>query len=330
MNKFMNSAETMLAESLRGFGSANSTIIGVHETPFFVFRKDAPVDGKVAVISGGGSGHEPLHIGYVGRGMLDAACPGEVFTSPTPDQILSACHKVNGGVGVLFVVKNYAGDRMNFEIASEMLDLDHLTLSVTDEAMVADTEAGAERRGIAGTLIVEKIVGAAAEAGFDLDACGQFGVRANQCTRTMGVALTGCMVPAANRPTFNLAENEMEMGVGIHGEAGRKRMEIMNAKDIVHQLVTTIGADLSIRRGDPILLHVNGLGGTPLMELYLIYHLAEKLCRDKGWSVVRSLVGNHTTSLEMAGCSITVSVLKDDLLGLWDAPVHTPSLRWGE
>lgn len=319
----------MLIESLRGFGAANRHLVRVHEDPLYVVRRNAPTRGKVALVSGGGSGHEPLHLGYVGEGMLDAACPGEIFTSPTPDQIEAACRAVDGGAGILLIVKNYAGDRMNFEIATEMLDLPCETLVVSDEALSPSFEGITSRRGMAGTVLVEKMVGAAAQSGADLTACRRLGERINRCTRSMGVALTGCMVPAAEKSTFMLAEDEVEIGVGIHGEPGRQRSKHLPADDLIGLLLDTICTDLALRGGDRVLLHVNGFGGTPLIELYLIHHVAAQICKAKGLTIVRTLVGNHTTSLEMAGCSITLSIMADDLLALWDAPVRTPVLQWG-
>jgi dihydroxyacetone kinase-like protein len=329
LKKFMNHVDGMLIEALRGFGDANGHLICVHENPLYVTRRNTPVGGKVALISGGGSGHEPLHLGYVGRGMLDAACPGEIFTSPTPDQIEAAARSVDGGAGILFIVKNYSGDRMNFEIAEELLDLPLETVVVSDEALPLDSDPASTRRGMAGTVLVEKMVGAAAEAGADLKKCKHIGDKVNSVTRTMGVALTSCVIPAVRKPTFVLAEDELEMGVGIHGEPGRKRIKRMPVNDLVHQMIEAISTDLAVCSGDQVLLHVNGFGGTPLIELYLVYHAAAKICRAKGLEIVRSLVGNHTTSLEMAGCSITMSLLDEQLLRLWDAPVHTPCLCWG-
>ncbi|MCD4719694.1 MAG: dihydroxyacetone kinase subunit DhaK [Desulfobacula sp.] len=329
LKKIINSADTLLIESINGFGRANFSLIDVHENPLYINRKDAPLHGKVALVSGGGSGHEPLHIGYVGYGMLHAACPGEIFSSPTPDQILAAVKKVDGGAGVLFIIKNYDGDRMNFEIASELLDIEHSTLIVCDEALPPDLDQTIIRRGLAGTVIIEKIVGAAAQAGADLYSCKQLGKRVNRVTRTMGMALTGCRIPAASKSTFNLADNEVEMGVGIHGEPGRKRIRQMRADDLVHELIEAICIDLPIHPGVPVLLHVNGFGGTPLIELHVVYQAAFNLLEKRGLLIARSFVGNYTTSLEMKGCSITVTIFDDELLHLWDAPVHTASLCWG-
>lgn len=328
MKKIINSVESLLEESLNGFAKAHRDIVHFNHQPHFIRRKHANPTAKVALISGGGSGHEPLHTGLVGAGMLDAACPGHVFTSPTPDQMIAAAAAVENGGGVLFIVKNYAGDVMNFEIAGEMLDCPYETILVTDDVSLPQSHSTG-RRGVAGTLIVEKIVGAAAEAGASLTECKALGDRVNRVTATMGVALTSCTVPALGKPTFDIAYNEMEMGVGIHGERGREPMELSNAKDIVEHLMAAIDSDLQPNKGQSVLLHVNGFGATPLMELYLVFDLAEKLLQEKGVEVARSLVGNYTTSLDMAGCSITLTLLDDELISLWDAPVHTANLRWG-
>ena len=329
MKKFMNSVDQVLTESLRGFGAAHGDIVRVQTDPTFVARAGAPVKGKVALISGGGSGHEPLHAGFVGRGMLDAACPGQVFTSCTPDQMLAASQAVDGGAGVLFIVKNYSGDVMNFEMAADMVAGDQATVITNDDVAVEDSTYTTGRRGVAGTVVVEKLVGAAAENGADLAACKALGERVNKATRSMGVALTSCTVPAAGKPTFQLSEDEMEMGVGIHGEPGRKRVKLEKADAIAHTLMSAIDGDLKPKPGAPALLLVNGFGGTPLMELYLMYDAARRYCEGKNIKVARSLVGNYTTSLEMAGCSLTLTALDDELMKLWDQPVHTAALRWG-
>lgn len=328
MKKFINSIDTLLEESLHGFAKAHADIIQFNDQPHFVKRINPSKPGKVALISGGGSGHEPLHTGFVGSGMLDAACPGQVFTSPTPDQMLAAAQAVENGGGVLFIVKNYAGDVMNFEIAAEMLDCPHETVLVSDDVSIPKTHS-IGRRGVAGTLIVEKIVGAAAEAGADLATCKALGDRVNLATASMGVALTSCTVPALGKPTFDIGENEMEMGVGIHGERGRERMTMKSANEIVDYLAHIIDEDLKPQKGQSALLHINGFGATPLMELHLIYELASRFWEQRGINICRSLIGNYTTSLDMAGCSITLSLLDDELLRLWDAPVHTANLRWG-
>ena len=334
MKKFVNKVEDILTESLRGFGAAHPDLVEIHHSPTFVTRAGepvagGPVGGKVALISGGGSGHEPLHAGFVGRGMLDAACPGEVFTSPTPDQMLAAAEAVDGGAGVLFIVKNYSGDVMNFEMAVEMLAGENASVITNDDVAVEDSTFTTGRRGVAGTMIVEKIVGAAAEAGADLAACTALGARVNKAAGSMGVALTSCTVPAAGTPTLDIGEDEMEMGVGIHGEPGRRRVKLAAADAIAEEIVGAITADLGPKSGDRVLLMVNGFGGTPLMELYLMYGAAARLCAGTGLRIARSMVGNYTTSLEMAGCSITLVMLDDEMIELWDAPVHTAALRWG-
>ena len=327
MKKFIDRVDNLLEESLSGFGRAHADLIELHRSPTFIRRRQPPIPGKVAVISGGGSGHEPLHSGFVGHGMLDAACPGQIFTSPTPDQMVAATDAVESGGGVLFVVKNYAGDVMNFEIASEMLECAVATVLVHDDvSLPANHSAG--RRGVAGTLIVEKIVGAAAEAGADLAQCKALGDRVAGSTASMGVALTSCTVPAIGKPTFAIADNEMEYGVGIHGEQGRQRLLLDSATEIANHLCQTIDDELKPSKDQPVLLHVNGLGGTPLSELYLMYELARRYWERHGVSVTRSLVGNYTTSLDMAGCSITLTLLDETLTRYWDAPVQTPALRW--
>ena len=327
MKKMINAVESLLEESLNGFAKAHDDIIQLNHQPHFVARKQKTKAGKVALVSGGGSGHEPLHTGLVGQGMLDAACPGQIFTSPTPDQMMAAAEAVENGGGILFIVKNYAGDVMNFEIASEMLACAHATVLVSDDvSLPKDHSTG--RRGVAGTLIVEKIVGAAAEAGATLAECKALGERINDNTASMGVALTSCTVPALGQPTFDIGDDEIEMGVGIHGERGREPMDLTSATDIVNHLATAIDAELTPQSGQKILLHVNGFGATPLMELFLVYDLAVKYWQQRGIEIERSLVGNYTTSLDMAGCSITVTLLDDDLISLWDAPVHTANLRW--
>jgi len=328
MKKLINAVETVLDDSLRGFSKAHADIIQLNQQPNFITRVEPTSAGKVALISGGGAGHEPLHSGLVGKGMLDAACPGQVFTSPTPDQMMLAAQQVENGAGVLFIVKNYAGDVMNFEIAAEMLDCPHETVLVRDDvSLPKDHSTG--RRGVAGTLIVEKIVGAAAEAGADLATCKKLGDRVANATASMGVALSSCTVPALGQPTFEIDDNQIEMGVGIHGERGHELMEMTNASEIVAQLATAIEQDLPVQQGQEVLLHVNGFGATPLMELYLIYDLATDFFQQRGVKVVRSLVGNYTTSLDMAGCSLTITLLDDEMIQYWDAPVHTAALRWG-
>ena len=327
MKKFINNPEDFLHQSLEGFARAHGDLVEFNPEPRYVKRKAPKPAGKVALVSGGGSGHEPLHTGLVGAGMLDAACPGQVFTSPTPDQMLAAAQAVDQGGGVLFIVKNYAGDIMNFEIASEMLEVANASVIVSDDVSLPKNHS-AGRRGVAGTLIVEKMVGASAESGADLATCKALGDRINLATASMGVALTSCTVPALGKPTFSIAENEMEVGVGIHGERGRETVPLKIASEIVEKIAAIIDEELRPKPRQEILLHVNGFGGTPLSELYLMYDLASHFWQQRGVVIARSLVGNYTTSLDMAGCSITVTLLDDELKGLWDAPVHTAALRW--
>ncbi len=328
MKKFVNEIDAILSESLSGFAAAHGGLVTLGAENKFV-RRARLAPNKVALISGGGSGHEPLHAGFVGYGMLDAACPGQVFTSPTPDQMAAAAEAVDGGAGLLFIVKNYSGDRMNFEMAAELVEGPVETVITDDDVAVETSTFSAGRRGVAGTLVVEKIVGAAAEAGRDLAALKSLGDRVNARTRTMGVALTSCTAPAAGRPTFQLGETEMEMGVGIHGEPGRRRVPLAPANGVADEMVGAVAGDLGAAiRGEALLL-VNGFGGTPLMELYLMYNAARTQVEKRGARVVRSLVGNFVTSLDMAGCSITISMLDEELAALWDAPVETAALRWG-
>jgi len=328
MKKLINATDQVLTESLSGFVSAHADLLELGAEGKFVRRKQLK-PGKPVLISGGGSGHEPLHGGFVGHGMLDAACPGQVFTSPTPDQMLEAMQATESGGGVLLIVKNYEGDVMNFEMAAEMAECEVAMVLTDDDVAVETSTYSTGRRGVAGTMIVEKIVGAAAETGRDLTALKALGDRVNQQTRSMGVALTSCTVPAAGSPTFQIGENEMEMGVGIHGEPGRKRVALAEAKDIAAEMIGAIRKDFGeLAKGNAIML-VNGFGGTPLMELYLMYHCVEQELAGSGITIARSLVGNYVTSLEMAGCSVTLSLVDDELLGLWDAPVHTAGLRWG-
>jgi dihydroxyacetone kinase-like protein len=327
MKKFINSVDSILAESLDGFVAAHAAIVALGPERKFVFRR-SPAAEKVALISGGGSGHEPLHVGFVGTGMLDAACPGQIFTSPTPDQIVEAAILVGGKAGVLFIVKNYAGDCMNFEMATELLKRPAATVVTNDDVAVEKSTHSSGRRGVAGTLVVEKIVGAAAEKGVDLKTCAELGVEVNARTRSIGVALTSCTVPAAGSPTFMLGADEMEMGVGIHGEPGRKRVKLATADAIADQMVGAILADSDAPPSGSVLLVVNGFGGTPALELYLMYNAARRILEKRGLAVTRSLVGSYVTSLDMAGCSITVTLLDDKLTALWDDPVHTAALRW--
>jgi len=328
MKKFINRTECVLEESLKGFCSSHAGLVEYQSNPCFVYRNGGAVKGKVALVSGGGSGHEPLHAGLVGQGMLHAACPGEVFTSPTPDQMEAAASKVDGGEGVLFIVKNYSGDVMNFEMASEMIDIPNEMVLTNDDVAVEDSSFTTGRRGVAGTLVVEKIVGAASEEGRNLESCHKLGVEVNSRTRSMGVALTSCTVPAVGKPTFDIGDFEMEMGVGIHGEPGRKRIAIGSADSIAEEMTNAVMEDLNSDPKEPLLLFINGFGATPSMELYLMYHCVHKLLNQKGYRVSRSLVGNYVTSLDMSGCSITVTSLNPEMMRLWDAPVHTAALRW--
>ncbi|CAM5770686.1 dihydroxyacetone kinase subunit DhaK [Labrys miyagiensis] len=319
---------TCLPRSLDGFAAAHADIVTLGEERKFVRRRQIR-PGKVSLISGGGSGHEPLHAGFVGVGMLDAACPGQVFTSPTPDQMLAAAEAADGGAGILYIVKNYEGDVMNFAMAAEMASGAVESLVLDDDVAVENSTWTTGHRGVAGTLLVEKMLGAAAERGDSLADLKALGERINGHTRSMGVALTSCTVPAAGKPTFTLGEDEMEMGVGIHGEPGRRRVKLASADAIVDEMLGAIVGDLSLGGPAEVLLFVNGFGGTPLMELYLMQDRARKWLDARGIKTARSLTGSFVTSLDMAGCSLTVSILDDQAKALWDAPVHTPALRWG-
>ncbi len=328
MKKLMNHVDNILTESLDGFVAAHGDIVALGAEHEFVRRKTTR-PGKVALISGGGAGHEPLHAGFVGHGMLDAACPGQIFTSPTPNQMLNAAQSVDGGAGVLFIVKNYSGDMMNFQMAAEMLDQDNETVIVNDDVAVENSTHTTGRRGVAGTLVVEKIVGAAAERGDSLRQLKVLGDAVNKATASMGVALTSCTVPAAGSPTFQINVGEMEVGVGIHGEPGRRRVPLASADAIAAELTSAILKDLNLGAGQEVILLVNGFGGTPMLELYLMVNAARKVLTESGIRVARYLTGSYVTSLEMAGCSITVSAVDTQMLALWDAPVHTAALRWG-
>lgn len=329
MKIFVNDVENLLLESLSGFAKAHHDLVNLQLDPHFVTRAQK-AKNKVALISGGGSGHEPLHTGFIGYGMLDAACPGHVFTSPTPDQMLAAAEAVECGKGVLFIVKNYAGDVMNFEMAAEMLSCEHATVLTSDDVAVENSTYTTGRRGVAGTVIVEKVVGSLAETGADLAACKALGDKVNQRTASMGVALTSCTVPAAGRPTFDINDDELEMGVGIHGEPGRRREAMRSADEIVADIVAAILHELKPAKGSEVLLMVNGFGATPLMQLYMLFYSVSKLLETQGLNIARSLVGNYTTALDMAGASVTVCVLDDEIKRHWDSPVHTAALRWGQ
>lgn len=332
MKKLINDPKDVVRESLEGFAQAHADLVALHTDPTFLIRADAPIQGKVGLVSGGGSGHEPLHAGFIGRGMLDAAVPGAVFTSPTPDQILPATTAVNGGAGVLHIVKNYTGDVLNFETAAEMAEAEGVrvrTVLVNDDVAVEDSLYTAGRRGVGGTVLVERIAGAAAERGDDLDSVAAIGQRVNDNVRSMGVALSACTVPHAGRPSFDLNEDEIEIGIGIHGEPGRHRIPMENADGITERLIQPILEDMALARGDKVLLFVNGMGGTPASELYIVYRHAARLLADRGVSPERSLVGNYITALEMQGASISVLKLDPEMIDLWDTPVHTSALRWG-
>lgn len=355
MKKLINKPENVVKESLEGLALAYPDLIKVHFNPNFVYRADAPVKGKVAIISGGGSGHEPMHVGFVGVGMLDAACPGEVFTSPTPDQMLEAAKTVHSGEGVLFIVKNYSGDVMNFEMAADMARAEGirvLNILIDDDVAVKDSLYTQGRRGTGTTVLAEKICGAAAEKGYDLKRLADLCRKVNINGRSMGMALTPCTVPTAGKPTFELAEDEMEIGIGIHGEPGRERMKLKTADEITELLALSIIEDPAYRRivrewdeereewveieledppfkpGDKVLAFVNSMGGTPDIELPIVYRKLHEICEKKGLKIVRSLMGRYITSLEMQGVSITLLRMDDELIELWDAPVKTPALRW--
>ena len=332
MKKIINDPANVLAESLRGFAAAHADLVTVHDDPAFIVRADAPVAGKVAILSGGDSGHEPLHGGYVGPGMLDAAVPGAVFTSPTPDAVLAATHAASGGAGVLHIVKNYTGDVLSFEVAAELAEFEGIGVSpvvVNDDVAMEDSTFTAGRRGVGGTVPLEKIAGAAASRGDDLAGVTTVAQRVVANVRSMGMALTPCTVPDTGEPSFALADDEMEMGIGIHGEPGRHREKLRPAREIVAELLGAVTGDLPFSTGDKTFLLVNGMGGTPLIELYLAFGEAIAWLAERGIEVTRSLVGNYITSLEMQGISVTLLRLDDELTQLWDAPVHTAALRWG-
>jgi dihydroxyacetone kinase-like protein len=331
MKKLINEPDRLVDEELAGMARAHADLIRVEE-PNIVVRRDAPRPGKVGVISGGGSGHEPMHGGFVGMGMLDAACPGAVFTSPVPDQMLAATKAVDGGKGVLHIVKNYTGDIMNFELAAELAKAEGIDVEavvIADDVAVKDSLYTAGRRGVGGTVLAEKIVGAAAEEGADLATVKALCEKVQANVRSMGMALTSCTVPSAGKPTFEIGDDEMEIGIGIHGEPGRERRKLATADEITEMLATPVIDDLPFQSGDRVLAFVNGMGGTPLLELYVIYRKLAEILDGRGITIERNLVGNYITSLEMAGCSITLLKLDDELTRLWDAPVHTPALRWG-
>ncbi|NMG07272.1 dihydroxyacetone kinase subunit DhaK [Brasilonema sp. UFV-L1] len=356
MKKLINKPEDFIHEILKGMAAAHPNFIKVNYEPAFVYRADVPIQGKVAIVSGGGSGHEPMHAGFVGMGMLDAACPGEVFTSPTPDQMLSAAKKVDGGAGILYIVKNYSGDVMNFEMATELArseGIQVLSILIDDDVAVKDSLYTQGRRGVGTTVLAEKICGAAAQQGYNLQKTADLCRFVNRNGRSMGIALTSCTVPARGTPTFELGSQEIEMGIGIHGEPGRERMNLKSADEITEILALSIIEDSPYTRtmrewdeekgewvdveltnpvfqqGDKVLAFVNSMGGTPISELYIVYRKLAEICEKKGLQIVRNLIGPYVTSLDMQGCSITLLKLDDELIRLWDAPVKTPSLLWG-
>jgi dihydroxyacetone kinase-like protein len=332
MKKLINDPKNVVAEAVAGFGAAHADLVRVSSDPTFIVRKDAPVAGKVGIVSGGGSGHEPMHGGLVGPGMLDAAVPGAVFTSPTPDPILAATKAVDGGSGVLHIVKNYTGDVLNFETAADLAAADGVqvrSVLVNDDVAVKDSLYTAGRRGVAGTVLVEKIAGAAADRGDDLESVALVAERVIAQVRSMGVALTPCVVPHAGEPSFTLADDEIEIGIGIHGEPGRERIKLEPVNAIVDRMMGPILDDIPFASGDKVLLFVNGMGGTPQIELYIVFRRAAAVLAERGLEVTRTLVGNFTTALEMQGMSITVLKLDDEMTTLWDAPVQTAALRWG-
>jgi dihydroxyacetone kinase-like protein len=332
MKKLINDPANVVREELAGIEAAHADLVKVTLDPHTIVRADAPVKGKVALVSGGGSGHEPMHGGFVGMGMLDAACPGEVFTSPTPDQMEAATKAVDGGAGVVHIVKNYTGDVMNFEMAADLCRAEGIEVEsvlVDDDVAVQDSLYTAGRRGVGTTVLMEKIAGAAAEQKRALKEVADVAREVNANGRSMGMALTSCTVPAAGKPTFELGDDEMEIGIGIHGEPGRERMKLRTAEEIVDMMATAIVDDLPFRSGDRALAFVNGMGGTPLIELYVVYDALDRFLKGRNVSIVRNLIGPYITSLEMAGCSITLLRMSDDFIALWDAPVKTAGLRWG-
>src|SRR2546427_3812706 len=331
MKKLINSPETVVTEALEGVAAAHPSL-SVDVENKVIPRAGGPTPGKVGLVSGGGSGHEPLHGGFVGYGMLDAACPGEVFTSPVPDQMLAATQAVNGGAGVLHVVKNYTGDVLNFQMAAELAAADGIQVEsvvTNDDVAVQDSLYTAGRRGVGVTVLLEKIVGAFAETGAPLDKVAALARKVNEQGRSMGMALTSCTVPTAGKPTFELGEDEMEIGIGIHGEPGRRRVKLAPAAEVTEMLATPIIEDLGLKAGERVLAFVNGMGGTPLIRLFVVANELAKVLRGRDITIARSLIGSYITSLEMAGCSITLLRLDDELTRYWDAPVHTPALRWG-
>ena len=331
MKKLINDPAEVVAEALRGLAVANPQLRVDHANRI-IYRRDAPVAGKVGLISGGGSGHEPLHVGFVGAGMLDAACPGEIFTSPVPDQILEATKNVDGGAGILHIVKNYTGDVMNFDMATELAVAQGITIEsvvVDDDVAVTDSTYTAGRRGVGATVLVEKLAGAAAEQRRGIAEVADVARRANAAARSLGVALTSCTVPAVGHPTFELSDTEIEVGIGIHGEPGRQRVPLRPARAVADLMLDPILADFDFCGDDGVILFVNSMGATPLIELYVVYHEVAAILDKAGIRIARSLVGPYITSLDMAGCSVTLLRADDELLRLWDHPVNTPALRKG-
>jgi dihydroxyacetone kinase-like protein len=332
MKKLINQVDDVVAEALQGMAVAHRDLLEINLEPRYIVRRGGPAPQKVALVSGGGSGHEPMHGGFVGMGMLSGACPGEVFTSPTPDQMYECTKRVNGGAGVVHIVKNYTGDVLNFEMAAELAQADGIevrSVVIDDDVAVQDSLYTAGRRGVGTTVLAEKIAGARAEEGGTLSQVADVVKEVNENGRSMGMALTSCTVPSAGKPTFELGEDEMEIGIGIHGEPGRERMKLEPADRIVDRLMQPILSDLPYRSGDRLLAFVNGMGGTPLIELYICMRRVAAVLEEGGYKLERTLVGSYITSLEMAGLSITLLRLDDERVRLWDAPVHTPGLRWG-
>lgn len=355
MKKLINNIDDVVRDQLAGMAVAHPELV-VNLDPHFIRRGDAPIKGKVAVVSGGGSGHEPMHGGFVGMGMLDGACPGEIFTSPTPDQMVECGKAVNSGAGVLFLVKNYTGDLLSFETSTELLHSDGIKVQnilIDDDVAVKDSLYTAGRRGVGTTVVVEKVVGAAAEAGYDLDRCADLARKVNQYGRSMGMALSSCIVPSAGKPTFELGESEIEIGIGIHGEPGQKRLPLAKVDEITEIMAGEILDDgcytRSVRewdriagdwtereltdkpfaKGEQVIALVNSMGGTPISELYAVYNKLARICTDRDIEIVRNLIGPYITSLEMQGFSITLVKADSEILKCWDAPVKTPGLRWG-
>jgi len=332
VKKLINQVDDVVSEALQGMLVAHPDLIEINLEPKYVVRKGTPIQGKVALVSGGGSGHEPMHGGFVGRGMLDGACAGEVFTSPTPDQIYECTKRVGGEAGVVHIVKNYTGDVLNFEMAAELAQgegIEVRSVVIDDDVAVQDSLYTAGRRGVGATVLAEKIAGARAEEGGSLSEVADLVKKVNEGSRSMGMALTSCTVPANGKPTFELAEDEMEIGIGIHGEPGRERMKLEPADRIVDRLLEPVLSDLPFRSGDRVLAFVNGMGGTPQIELYIAMKRVGEALSEGGYRLERTLIGSYITSLEMAGLSITLLRLDDEMVRLWDAPVLTPGLRWG-